>query len=123
MEPVQPGVAARAYLDSIGKMFHDIQAYELGKIVSVGKEIGRRPASRPALFMAISHMMHDEVLAGGKWLEDYKGDIQHLAAALGSDGYLIYLGYYDGVPPDYGKPCAKPKPGRHGSWSRWRVRN
>ena len=100
MEPVQPGVAARAYLDSIDKMFRDIQAYELGKIVSVGKEIGRRPASRPALFIATSHLMHDEVLAGGKGFEPYKGDIPHLAAALGSDGYLIYLGYYDGVPPN-----------------------
>ena len=100
MKPVQPGVAARAYLDSIDKMFHDIQAQELGKIVSVGKEIGRRPASRPALFMTISHMMHDDVLGDGKWFEEYKGDIQHLAAALGSDGYLIFLGYYDGVPHD-----------------------
>ena len=81
-------------------MFHDIQAQELGKIVSVGKVIRRRSASRPALFMANSHMMHDEVLGDGKWFKEYKGDIQHLAAALGSDGYLIYLGYYDGVPPD-----------------------
>jgi hypothetical protein len=100
MDPVQPGVAARAYLDSIGKVFHDIQAQELGKIVSVGKEIRRRPASRPALFMANSHMMHDEVLGDSKWFEQYKGDVQHLASALGSDGFLIYLGYYDGVPPD-----------------------
>jgi len=100
MEPVQPGVAARAYLDYIDKMFHDIQAYELGKIVSVGKEMGRRPASRPALYMAISHMVHDEVLGDSKWLKEYKGDNEHLAAALGSDGYLIWLGYYDGVPPE-----------------------
>ena len=100
MEPVQPGVAARAYLDYIAKMFHDIQAYELGKIVSVGKEMGRRPASRPALYMAISHMVHDEVLGDSKWLKEYKGDNEHLAAALGSDGYLIWMGYYNGVPPD-----------------------
>jgi hypothetical protein len=100
MEPVHSGVAARAYLDSIDKMFHDIQAQELGKIVSVGKEIGRRPAPRQALFMANSHMMQGDVVGDGKWFERYKGDIQHLAATLGSDGYLIYLGYYDGVPPD-----------------------
>ncbi len=100
MKPVQPGVTARAYLDSIARMFHDIQAQELGKIVSVGKTIRRRLASRPALFMAVSHMVHDEVLGDGKWIEQYKGDAQHLAAALGSDGYLIYLGYYDGVPAE-----------------------
>jgi hypothetical protein len=81
-------------------MFHDIQAYELGKIVSVGKEMGRRPASRPAFYMVISHMMHDEVWGDSKWLKEYKGDNEHLAAALGSDGYLIWMGYYNGVPPD-----------------------
>jgi hypothetical protein len=100
MEPVQPGVAARAYLDYIDKMFHDIQAYELGKVVEVGKEMGRRSASHPALFMANSHMMHDEVLGDGKWFKEYKGDIKQLSATLGSDGYLIWLGYYDGVPPE-----------------------
>jgi hypothetical protein len=100
MEPVQPGVAARAYLDYIAKMFHDIQTYELGKIVSVGKEMGRRPASRPALLMANSHMMHDEFWGDGKWFKEYKGDIKQLATTLGSDGYLIYLGYYIGIPPE-----------------------
>jgi hypothetical protein len=100
MEPVQAGVAARAYLDSIGKTLHDIQAQELGKIVSVGKELGRRPASHPALYMAVTHMVNNEVVAGNKWLKEYKGDNEHLAAALDSDGYLIWMGYYDGVPPD-----------------------
>jgi hypothetical protein len=99
MEPVQPGVAARAYLDCIDKMFQDIQAHELGKIVEVGKEMGRRSASRPALFMVNSHMMHDELWGEGKWYKEHKGDMNQLATALGSDGYLVWLGYYDGVPP------------------------
>ena len=98
MEPVEAGVAARAYLDSIDKMFHDIQGQELDKVVSVGKDMGRRPVSLPATLMIVSHMMHDEVLGEGKWFKEYKGDNEHLAAALGSDGYLVYLGYYDGVP-------------------------
>lgn len=99
MEPVQPGVAARAYLDSIATMFHDIQAQELDKILSVGKEMGRRSASHPATLLIVSHMMHDEVWGEGKWFKEYKGDNEHLAAVLGPDGYLVYLGYYDGVPP------------------------
>jgi len=99
MEPVQPGVAARAYLDYIDKMFHEIEAYELGKIVSVGEEIGRRPASRPALCISAGHMMHDEAWGDNKWFKEYKGDMKQLATALGPDGYLIWLGYYDGVPP------------------------
>jgi len=101
MEPVQPGVAARAYLDSIAGMFHEIQAQELEKIISVGKEMGRRAAaSHPATLTMVSHMMHNELWDEGKWLKEYKGDNEHLPAALGSDGYLVYLGYYDGVPPD-----------------------
>jgi hypothetical protein len=44
-------------------------------------------------------MMHDELWGEGKWLKEYKGDNEHLAAVLGPDGYLVYLGYYDGVPP------------------------
>ncbi len=100
MKPVQPGVAARAYLDYIDKMFHGVQAHELGKIVEVGKEMGRRSASRPALLMANSHMMHDELWGEGKWYKEYKGDIKQLATTLGPDGYLIWLGYFNGVPPD-----------------------
>ena len=100
MEPMQPGVAARSYLDYIGKMLHDIQAYELGKIVSVGKEIGRRSASRPALLMVNSHMMHDELWGEGKWVNEYKGDIKQLDTTLGPDGYLVWLGYFNGVPPE-----------------------
>jgi hypothetical protein len=99
MEPVQPGVAARAYLDYIDKVLHDIQAQELDKIVSVGKEMGRRPASHPALYIGGAHMVNNEVVAGSKWCKEFKGDNEHLTAALGSDGYLIDMGYYDGVPP------------------------
>jgi len=100
MDPVQPGVAARAYLDSIAAMFHDIQAQELDKIVSVGKEMARRSASHPATLLIVSHMMHNELWGEGKWFKEYKGDNEHLPAALGPDGYLVYLGYYDGVPPE-----------------------
>ena len=100
MEPVQPGVAARAYLDSIAGMFHDIQAQELEKIVRVGKEMGRRAAaSHPPTLMMVSHMMHQELWGDDKWLKEYRGDVQGLPEVLGSDGYLVYLGYYDGVPP------------------------
>lgn len=100
MEPMQPGVAAGAYLDSIGKTLHDIQAEELGKIVSVAKELGHRPASNRALYIATTHMVTAEVLDGIKWIKEFKGDDEHLTAALGSDGYLIWMGYYDGVPSD-----------------------
>jgi len=100
MKPMRPGVVARAYLDSIAGMFHDIQTHELDKIVSVGKEMRGRSASHPATLMIVSHMMHNEVWGEGQWFREYKGDNEHLPAALGSDGYLIYLGYYDGVPPE-----------------------
>jgi hypothetical protein len=100
MEPVQPGVTARAYLDYVDKMFRDIQAYELGRIVAVGEKMERRAASHPALLMANSHMMHDEFWGEGKWFKEYRGDLQQLGAGLGADGYLIWLGYYDGVPSE-----------------------
>jgi hypothetical protein len=107
MEPVQAGVAARAYLDSMAKTLHDIQAYELSKIVSLGKEMGRRPAARPALYVGGAHMVNHEVVADSKWLKEFRadnepspGESERLTAALGSDGYLIDLGYYDGVPRD-----------------------
>ncbi len=100
MEPVQPGFAARAYLDAVAKMFHEIQAQELDKIISVGKEMARRAAaSHPATTMIVSHMMHNELWGGDKYLKECKGDAAKLPDALGSDGYLVYLGYYDGVPP------------------------
>jgi hypothetical protein len=99
MEPVQAGVAAGAYLDSIGKTLHEIHAQELGKIVSLGREMGRRPASNPALYIGGAHMVNHEVVGDSKWLKEFKGHDERLTAALGSDGYLIDMGYYDGVPP------------------------
>jgi len=97
MKPVLAGVAAEAYLDAIKKMLNEIQTQELDKIVTVGKEVGRRSASRPVPISIMSHMMHDELRDEGKLFKDYKGDNDHLPEALGSDGYLVYLGYYDGV--------------------------
>ena len=97
MEPVQPGVAARAYLDYIDKMFHEIRAHEIDKIVAVGKEMGQRSASHPALLMPVSHMMGYELWGDGKWFQTSKGDAK-LDTALGSDGQLILLGYYNGIP-------------------------
>ena len=97
MKPVPAGVAAEAYLDAIKKMLSEIQTQELDKIVTVGKEVGRRSASGPVPISIMSHMMHDELRDEGKLFKDYKGDNDHLPEALGSDGYLVYLGYYDGV--------------------------
>ena len=107
MKPLAAGVAAGAYLDSTAKMFHDIQAQELGKIVSLGKELGRRSASNPALYIGGAHMVNHEVVADSKWLKEFRadnepspGESERLTAALGSDGYLIYMGYYSPVPPE-----------------------
>jgi hypothetical protein len=100
MEPVQPGVAARAYLDSVGQTLRDIRSHELDRIIAVGKEMGRRSASHPALVTATSHMMSHEFTGDGKWFQAYKGDSNRLDAALGADGYLIWLGYYNGIPSE-----------------------
>jgi hypothetical protein len=69
----------------------------MDKIVAVGKEVARRSAARPVTIAIMSHMMHDELRDNGKLFTDYKGDNDHLPEALGSNGYLVYLGYYDGV--------------------------
>jgi hypothetical protein len=102
MEAVQAGVAAGAYLDSMGKTIHDLQSQELEKVVGLGKEVGRRAAaSHPAVYIAITHMVTDEVLGKSKWLAPFKGNNDaRLTAALGSDGYLVWMGYYDGVPSE-----------------------
>jgi hypothetical protein len=97
MKPVAAGVAGGAYLDAVRKMLHEIQTQEMDKIVAVGKEVARRSAARPVTIAIMSHMMHDELRDNGKLFTDYKGDNDHLAEALGSNGYLVYLGYYDGV--------------------------
>ena len=97
MDPVQPGVAARAYLDSIAQTLGDIRAHEMDRVIAVGKEIGRRSASHPAIVTAISHLMNHEFTGDGKWFQAYKGDADRLDAALGADGYLIWLGPYNGI--------------------------
>jgi hypothetical protein len=95
MQPVQPGVAGRAYLDSIDKMVREIRAQETGKIVEVGKEMGQRAGSNPAVITAQAHMVGHEFWGEGKWFQTQKGDLE---TALGSGGMLIFLGYYNGVP-------------------------
>ncbi|MBI2680954.1 MAG: hypothetical protein HYX25_08115 [Candidatus Solibacter usitatus] len=97
MDPVPPGVAARAYLDSIGQTLRDIRSHELDRIIAVGKEMGRRSASHPAIVTAISHLMHHEFTGDGKWFRADKGEADRLDAALGADGYLIWLGPYNGI--------------------------
>ena len=97
MDPVQPGVAARAYLDSIAQTLRDIRSHELDRITAVGKEMGRRSASHPAIVTAISHLMNHEFTGDGKWFHAYKGEADRLDAALGADGYLIWLGPYNGI--------------------------
>ena len=99
MEAVQPAVAARGYLDYIEKMFHDIRAHEIDKIVAVGKEMARRSASHPALLRANSHMMGYELWGDGTWFQSFQ-ERANMDTALGSDGQLIFLGYYNGVPAD-----------------------
>jgi hypothetical protein len=100
MEPVKAGVAASAYLDSMTKTIRDVESQELQKIVGVGQEVGRRAAaSHPAVYIAITHMVTGEVLGTSKWMTLFKGNNdERLTAALGSDGYLVWMGYYDGVP-------------------------
>ncbi len=90
-------MAARAYLDSIGQTLRDIRSHELDRIIAVGKEMGRRSASHPAIVTAISHLMNHEFTGDGKWFQAYKGDADRLDAALGADGYLIWLGPYNGI--------------------------
>ncbi len=97
MDAVQPGVAARAYLDTIGKMFRDIQAHEIDKILAVGKEMGRRSASHPPLLMVHSHMMGYELWGDGKWFQSLKPNSK-VDAPMGPEDQLILLGYYNGVP-------------------------
>jgi len=100
MKPVPAGTASGAYLDAVKKMLHDIQTQEMGKVVAVGQEVGRRAVTSPVPISIMSHMMHDELRDEGKLFTDYKGDNAHLPEALGADGYLVYLGYYDGVSND-----------------------
>jgi hypothetical protein len=104
MEPVKAGVAASAYLDSMSKTIRDLESQELQKIVGVGQEVGRRAAaSHPAEYFAITHMVTGEVLGKSKWLTQFRGsdkDNAKLTAALGSDGYLVWMGYYNGVPAE-----------------------
>ena len=99
METVQPGVAARAYLDSIAKMFSDIGAHEISRILAVGKEMARRSAAHPALLTVHSHMMGSELWGDGKWFRSLKPNSK-VDAPMGPEDLLILVGYYNGVPPD-----------------------
>jgi len=41
--------------------------------------------------------MNHEFTGDGKWLQPYQGDSNRLDEALGIDGYLIWLGPYNGI--------------------------
>ena len=96
MKPVAAGVVARAYLDYVANMLHQIGEHELETITKVGKEIGRRASGpNPASIMVLGHLMFYATAQDGKLFRylDVAKESQNLESRLGKDGYFIWLGY------------------------------
>jgi hypothetical protein len=101
MRPTAQGALARAYLDFIERMFAAITEREGAKLEDVVAEVQRRNAQGYLpLMMTNSHVMTHVLRPGGEWFRYFAGGADDLAAALGANGLLLYLGYYHPLPMD-----------------------